>query len=100
MRDARTRRECSRLSFSLGAPSAATEADAGSLNDPAFGQDPKSADPIGALDEFNVEMRPNFCEPFRKLRSLLSAVGEKRLHIPNGVAMTKMPPSRSWISAG
>src|ERR1700677_5097897 len=36
-------------------------------------------DPIGALDDFNVEMRQNFCKSFRKLRSLISAVGEERL---------------------
>src|SRR5260370_30488700 len=46
---------------------------------PAFGQDHKPADPIGAFDDFNVEMRQNFCKRFRKLRSLISAVGEERL---------------------
>jgi hypothetical protein len=34
---------------------------------------------IGALDDFNVEMRKNFCKRFRKLWSLISAVGEQRL---------------------
>jgi hypothetical protein len=41
--------------------------------------DHKSADLIGALDDFNVEMRKNFCKRFRKLWSLISAVGEHRL---------------------
>ena len=51
----------------------------GALDDPAFVQDHKSADPIGTFDDFNVEMRENFCQRFRKLRSLISAVGEQRL---------------------
>jgi len=41
--------------------------------------DHKSADLIGALDDFNVEMRKNFCKRFRKLWSLISAVGDQRL---------------------
>src|SRR3984893_4145933 len=45
----------------------------------AFGQDHKSADPIGTFDDFNVEVRQNFCKRFGKLRSLISAVGEERL---------------------
>ena len=48
-------------------------------HDPAFGQDHESADPIGTFDDFNVEMRETFCKRFRKLRSLISAVGEERL---------------------
>ena len=63
----------------LGEPSAAIEPCDGALDDPAFGQDHKPADPIGAFDDFNVEMRQNFCKRFRKLRSLISAVGEERL---------------------
>jgi hypothetical protein len=63
----------------LGEPSAAIEPSDGALHDPAFGQDHKSADPIGTFDDFNVEMRQNFCKRFRKLRSLISAVGEQRL---------------------
>ena len=47
-------------------------------HDPAFGQDHKSADPIGTFDDFNVEMRQNLCKRSRKLRSLISGVGEKR----------------------
>ena len=31
-----------------------------SLDDPAFGQDHKPADPIGTFDDFDVEMRQNF----------------------------------------
>ncbi len=31
------------------------------------------------FDDFNIEMRENFCNRFRKLRSLISAVGEERL---------------------
>jgi hypothetical protein len=83
----------------LGKPSAAIELRNGALDDPAFGQDHKSADLIGALDDFNVEMRQNLCKRFRKFRSLISAVGEQRLqkgrNMPNSVAMMRTPPSRS-----
>ena len=48
-------------------------------DDPAFGQDHKSADLIGTFDDFNIEMRQNFCKRFRKFRSLITAVGEQRL---------------------
>jgi hypothetical protein len=42
--------------------------------------DHKSADLIGALDDFNVEMK-NLCKRFRfrKFWSLISAVGKQRL---------------------
>src|SRR5438270_12845575 len=63
----------------LDKPSTAIEPGNGALDDPAFGQDRKSADAIGALDDFNVEMRKNFCKRFRKFWSLISAVGEQRL---------------------
>src|SRR5258708_25425355 len=66
----------------LGEPSAAVEPSDGALDDPAFWQDQKSADPIGTFDDFNVERR-NFCRRFHKLRSLISAVGEKRLQKGN-----------------
>ena len=45
----------------LGEPSAAVEPGNGAFDDPAFGQDNKSFGPIGTLDDFNVEMRENFC---------------------------------------
>ena len=61
----------------VGEPSAAIEPSDGPLHDPAFGQDHKSADPIGTFDDFNVEMRENFCQGLLKLRSLISAVGEE-----------------------
>src|SRR6476661_8860768 len=51
----------------------------GALDDPAFGQDHTSADLIGTFDDFNIEMRQNFCKRFRKFRSLITAVGEQRL---------------------
>src|SRR6185436_19820297 len=63
----------------LGEPSAAIELGNGALDDPAFGQDHKSADLIGTVDDFDVEMRKNFCECLRKFWSLISAVGEQRL---------------------
>ena len=75
--------ECKRLSIAvlpiLGEPSAAIEPSKRALDDPAFGQDHKSAAQIGTFDDFNVEMRQNFCKRFRKLRSLISAVGKERL---------------------
>ena len=37
------------------------------------------ADPIGSLDDFNVEMRENFCQRVGELRSLIAAVGEELL---------------------
>jgi hypothetical protein len=63
----------------FGQAAAAVEPRNGALDDPAFGQDHKSADLIGALDDFNVEMRKNLCKRFRKFWSLISAVGEQRL---------------------
>jgi hypothetical protein len=63
----------------LGKPTTAVEPGNGALDDPAFGQDCKSDDLIGSLDDFNVEMRENFCQRCRKLRSLISAIGEERL---------------------
>ena len=63
----------------LGEPSASIEPGDGTLDDPALGQDHKSVDPIGAFDDFYVEMRQSFCKRFRKLRSLISAVGKERL---------------------
>src|ERR1700694_1887343 len=63
----------------LGKPSAAIEPRNSALDDPAFGQDHKSADLIGTFDDFNVEMRKNFCKRFRKFRSLIPAVGKQRL---------------------
>ena len=59
--------------------SAAIEPSDGALDDPAFGQDHKCVNPIGTFDDFNVEMRANFCKSFGKLGSLISAVGEERL---------------------
>jgi len=44
-----------------------------------FGQDHKSADLIGTFDDFNVEMRQNFCKRFRKFGPLITAVGEQHL---------------------
>ena len=63
----------------FGQATAAVEPRDGALDDPAFGQDHKSAGLIGTFDDFNVEMRQNFCKRFRKFRSLISAVGEQRL---------------------
>ena len=44
-----------------------------------LGKTLKPTDLIGSLDDFNVEMRENFCKRFRELRSLISAVGEQLL---------------------
>jgi len=40
---------------------------------------PQIRDLIGTFDDFNVEMRQNLCKPFRKFRSLITAVGEQHL---------------------
>src|SRR5216684_7605880 len=45
----------------------------------AIGQNHKSADLIGTFDDFNAEMRSNFCKRFRKFRPLITAVDEQRL---------------------
>ena len=50
----------------LGELSAAIEPRNSALDDPAFGQHHKSADVIRTFDDFNVEMRQNFCRNFRK----------------------------------
>src|SRR6476659_1189308 len=61
----------------LGEPSAAIEPGNGALDDPAFGQDHKSADLIGTFDNFDVEMRKNFCECLRKFWSLIRIASSK-----------------------
>src|SRR5271166_2370751 len=48
-----------------------------SLDDPAFGQDFETFGLIGALDDFDVELRERFGEGFLKLRSLIAAVGKE-----------------------
>ena len=67
-----------------------------------FAQGDKPLDPIGTFDDFNVEMRQNLCKRSRKLRSLITAVGEERLqerkHPEQDTTIT--PPSRSCMSAG
>ena len=79
MRGARTRALSVEILPILGEPSATIEPGNGALDDPAFWQDHKSADLIGTFDDFNVEMRQNFCKPVRKFWPLISAVGEQRL---------------------
>src|SRR6267378_874531 len=68
-----------RFSQSLASLRPAIEPCNGALDDPAFGQDHKSADLIGTFDDFNAEMRQNLCNPFRKFRSLIATVDEQRL---------------------
>ena len=58
---------------------------------------------IGALDDFSFELRHDFLERLLEFRPLIAAVGKqlfKNGYIPNRVARSRMPPSRSWRSAG
>jgi hypothetical protein len=43
-----------------------------------LGQNHKSFDLIGTFDDSNIEMRESFRNRLRKLRSLISAIGEER----------------------
>ena len=75
--------ECQRLAIEvlpiLGEPATTIEPGDGAFDDPAFGQDRKSAGPIGSLDDFNIEVWENFCERVGELRPLIAAVGEELL---------------------
>jgi hypothetical protein len=46
-------------------------------HDPSFGYDLEADRSVGSFDDFNIEMRRNFCQGGGELRSLISAVGEE-----------------------
>ena len=62
----------------LGEPAAAIEPSDGAFDDPSLGHDLESDCGVGSLDDFNIEMRKNLCQPGGKFRTLISAIGEKR----------------------
>ena len=65
-------------------------------------EDHKSVDLFGAFDDFDSRWA-GVRERLVEFRPLIAAVGEeliKKGNIPNRVASSRTPPSRSWISAG
>ena len=75
----------------------------GALDDPTFGQDHKSADLTVTFDDFNIQMRQNFCQRFGRFWSFISAVGDQLLQKRERCSFSKTlcaPPSRSLMSAG
>jgi len=61
----------------LGESAASVEPGEGPLDDPAFGKNFETLGLIGALDDFDVELRQRVSEGFLKLRSLVAAVGKE-----------------------
>src|SRR6266496_3679284 len=67
-----------RLRFSQSLASlAAIEPSDGAFDDPAFRYDLEADCGVGSPDDFNVEMRKNFCQRVGELRSLIAAVSEE-----------------------
>ena len=63
----------------FGKPPAAVKPRDGALDDPALGQDRKSFDLIGTLDDFGFEAGHDFRESLLELRPLIAGVGEQLL---------------------
>jgi hypothetical protein len=102
MRGARMLAPCVEVFPILGKPSAAIEPGDGALDNPTAGKHHKYFGVIGALDDFSFELRQEFRERRVEFGSLI-AVGNsffKNGYMPNRVARSRIPPSRSWISAG
>jgi hypothetical protein len=69
---------CTREIFEvLGEPAAAVEPGKCPFDDPAFGQDFEALGLIGALDDFDVDLRQHLGEGFLKLRPLITAIGKE-----------------------
>ncbi len=49
------------------------------LDDPAFWYDLEADGIVGSLDDFDLEMRKNFCQGVCELRSLIPTVGKEFL---------------------
>jgi hypothetical protein len=63
----------------LGEPSAAIEPGKRAFDNPAFGQNDKSGDAIGSLDDVDLQMRANLCQGGCEFGSLIAAIGEQLL---------------------
>jgi hypothetical protein len=61
----------------LGEPTATIEPGYGSLDDPAFGQDCKSFDVIGSLDDFGFKVGQYFLKGVVEFRPLVGGVGKQ-----------------------
>src|ERR1700682_1308834 len=62
----------------LGEPAASIEPGDAALDDPALGENHKSVGAVGALDDFDVQIWPNVCQPGCKFRSLIGAVCDQK----------------------
>ena len=63
----------------LGEPSAAIEPSKRAFDDPAFGQNDKSRDAIGSLDDVDLQTWADSCQGGCEFRSLIAAIGEQLL---------------------
>src|SRR6266481_4516225 len=81
----------------------AVEPSKGAFDDPTAWKHHESFRPIGALDDFSFELRQDLRQGLLKVWPLVATIGkelfQERVH-PKRVARSRMPPSRSWISAG
>ncbi len=63
----------------FGEPATAIEPSDRPLDDPAFWYDLEADGIVGSLDDFDMEMRKNFCQGICKFWSLITAVGKEFL---------------------
>jgi hypothetical protein len=75
--------ECECLAIEIlpifGEPATAIEPSDRPLDDPAFWYDLEADGIVGSLDDFDMEMRKNFCQGICKFRSLIPTVGKEFL---------------------
>ena len=79
-------------------PSAPPEPRECSFHDPSPWQDDKAFSLIRALDDFDIHLCHYFLHGAAKHRALIATIGvefQQERNMPNIVAMTSAPPSRS-----
>jgi hypothetical protein len=75
--------ECDCLAIEIlpifGEPATAIEPSDRPLDDPAFWYELEADGIVGSLDDFDMEMRKNFCQGICEFRSLIPTVGKEFL---------------------
>ena len=75
--------ECECLAIEIlpifGEPATAIDPSDRPLDDPAFWYDLEADGIVGSLDDFDMEMRKNFCQGICEFRSLIPTVGKEFL---------------------